>query len=129
MPPPAPMQNLPAPSQAVAPHQLEPPQPAQHQVNIDNPNAHTKMVLNQAAFEIGQEAQYREQTEADKKRILQMELQKQMDAAKAKKEEEARKRKMEEEREEARLKKEREELEQQFKREEESKKKKLDDVR
>ena len=58
-----------------------------------------------------------------------MELQKQMDAAKAKKEEEARKRKLEEEREEARLKKEREELEQQYKREEESKKKKLDDVR
>ena len=58
-----------------------------------------------------------------------MELQKQMDAAKAKKEEEARKRKIEEEREEARLKKERDELEQQFKREEESKKKKLDDVR
>ena len=58
-----------------------------------------------------------------------MELQKQMDEARAKKEEQARKKKMEEDKEEARIRKERDELEEQYRKEEEAKKKKVDDVR
>ena len=45
------------------------------QVNLDGPPSFYKVALNRGAFVIGQEADARQRTEADKKRQLQIELQ------------------------------------------------------